>query len=220
MTDSAPSTSPIEHIAFRLGFKPALRLRPGPALDRERARAEARGLSTRVRLGGSGQEILYVARDEERAAALLEAEAVSLCGTNASIEGHRELGRLLGYPRCCVDAFVARLTELESPIVGQSEDHLAVRDALGRTEIAHGRLNPTPQDGGSTLISYYPCRFDCTVSLRYGEAVFGKIAERWPRHSGEVRRRLMAPVTITPQGARLPGSASSEGGITLRFAAW
>ncbi|MBW2461753.1 MAG: hypothetical protein JRH11_08905 [Deltaproteobacteria bacterium] len=220
MTDSAPSTSPIEHIAFRLGFKPALRLRPGPDLERERARAEARGLATRVRVGGSGQELLYIARDEERAAALAEAEALSLCGTDESIEGHRELGRLLGYPRCCVQAFVTRITEFESADRGQREDHLAVRDALGRTKIAHGRLNPTPQEGGSTLISYYPCRFDCTLSLRYGEAVFGKIAQRWPRHSDEIRRRLMAPVTITTRGTRLPGGASSEGGVTLRFAAW
>jgi len=220
VTASVPSSPHIEYIAFRVGLKPALRLAPGRGLARERTRAEAQGLATRVRVGGSGRELLYIARDERRATALSEAEALSLCGTDASIEGHRELGRLLGYPRCCVDAFVTRLADLQPQAHDASEDYLAVHDALGRTKIAHGRLNPTPRGGESTLISYYPCRFDCTLSLRYGEALFRKIAGRWPHRADEIRRWLMEPVTLTAAGTRLPADASSEGDVTLRFDAW
>lgn len=220
MTDPASPTPPFEHIGFRLGLKPALRLCPGTELVAQRIRAEARGLATRVHNGRGGREILYIARDEERAAALAEAETRSLGGTDASFEGHRELGRLLGYPRCCVEAFITRLDQAASSSVGTGEDYQAVEHALGRTLNAHGRLNPAPLDGQSSLVSHYPCRFDCELSLRYAEAIFGEFSRRWPRRDDEARGRLMTPVAFTAAGIRVPADAAPEGAVTLHFDCW
>ena len=111
-----------EEVALAGGLRPLVRqLLDAPSLESARARFERAGFLTGVapRVYGptrngwdhtseslspdapGARRALFVGRDRDRIAQAIEAD---LAKTD---EGDRELGRLLGYPRCCVDAFVA-----------------------------------------------------------------------------------------------------------------
>src|SRR5882724_449822 len=106
----------IEWIAMKAGVKPANRISidQGRAAEVEvRARrvgfAAVRGPHIVEFPGRPPAVILYVARDESYALAVAEAEAPLLPPENAglSLEEemilHARLGRLLGFPACCVE---------------------------------------------------------------------------------------------------------------------
>jgi hypothetical protein len=213
-----PRTHSPEQLAFGLGLKPTLRLAFGALDERdaERRAAEARGQRVATGADRRGRAILYVARDEATARALAETEARSMEASDASLDAHRELGRLLGYPACCVEAFVARLAR-GALAEGVAEDHVAVEDALARSRIVRAGLNATPLDFGPALVSHYVCRFDCPQSLAYAEAVHAELERRAPAVARAVRDRVSAPVAIEPDGRRRPLAEGSPDAVRLRF---
>ncbi len=107
----------VEWVAYTAGLKPAIRRTVDPARAEEvAARLRASGAvvlrSRETAVFGSREEaVLYVAPTARDAEALRDAEASVLPGrvTAADIPGaHRAVGRALGFPACCVDAFCAR----------------------------------------------------------------------------------------------------------------
>ena len=107
-----------EWIAFVAGLKPAIRRTVDPA-DLARVEAQLRAAGAVVlrargtaRLGAREQAVLYAARTADHAGALREAEEGVLPGQSGAPDAadrHRAVGRLLGFPACCVEAFLARL---------------------------------------------------------------------------------------------------------------
>lgn len=207
-----------EHQALEAGLKPAVRLLVRAA-ERERAIERWRGVGAIVERPGPDDRILvYVSRDRARAEAIADAEAEIYVlrdrpPTAALFEAHRILGRGLGYPTCCVDAFVARVERSVTRLpdgTSAHEDYVATVDALSRTEILHARLNVLRRRERMSLISHYPCRFDCPPSLAYAASVF----EMLDRRSQEkLRVALAAPLTIDRSG-----QVGSEGAHDSRSA--
>jgi hypothetical protein len=106
---------------------------------------------------GEDRSPLYVGRDR---GALRAAIASELAKTD---EGARELGRLLGYPPCCVEAFVGVSRERRA--------HELWASAWARTT---GR--PAPRLDVLDLaifafVPWYPCAFDCPPSQRFAGAL-------------------------------------------------
>lgn len=169
-----------DEIGLRAGLRPMMRqLLPEPQLERERARFERLGLRTRVaprryartRDGwdhaddpgeDGGRLALFVGRDDARL------EAAIACDLEKTPDADRELGRLLGYPRCCVDAFVAAPPPRRNVAIE--------RAALARTEgPARARLNGADL-GVFHFVGWYPCSYACALSLAYADALAERVA--------------------------------------------
>lgn len=131
---------------------------------------------------GATRRPVFIARDRGRIQAAIECELVP------SKESDRELGRLLGYPRCCVEAFVEEAKLLQNPDT--------IRLALSRTR---GSCSPRLNVLDLAVfhwISWYPCAFDCALSQRYAAAVESLAASGEPVFVRQIagalaRHRLM-----------------------------
>jgi len=112
---------------------------------------------------GTGHTSLFVARERapaEEAMALSRDEA----GAGPRPDASGRIGELLGYPRCCIDAWLAGLNSPTSPR-GPAGIYL---DAWQRTT---GRFDPRLNRLGSGLqaISHRPCRYDCGPSIELAD---------------------------------------------------
>jgi hypothetical protein len=226
-----------EWLLLELGLKPVLRQwLPEPRLAAFAARCRRRGLvfevgaSDGVGRGPKEGVLVYVARDAGAAAEARDVEAELLrgqqgadldsasTGTEASpasadrqtrdAVAARALGTLLGFPTCCIDAFVDVARD------GRDEKSGMLRRALAHTDAFHPRLNNLSL-GAFHYIGWYPCRFDCPDSLRIAgqaaaelkrrdEAAF-VVTERIlarPRHWVSERRQLIFSGRVTGQGLR------------------
>jgi hypothetical protein len=196
--DARPIAYPLgsgqgEEVALVLGLKPAIRQHLHPAsLAATRSRFEQLGLvvaeaECRVHASVSSDggiervlgAALIVGRDSARVRAIAECErrlfasstegATTLAGA-ALAEIVLEQGRLLGYPRCCVEAFVTLPLDEGNPFF--------YREALARTRGApSGRLNVLDQ-GIFHYISWLPCSFDCELSRKYAGALASRISAK------------------------------------------
>lgn len=125
---------------------------------------------------GEARQPVFIGRDRGRVLAAVECE---MCQTN---EADRELGRMLGYPRCCVEAFVENAKVRENPET--------IRAALARTRsVVSPRLNVLDL-AVFHWVSWYPCAFDCGLSLRYADAVAAIVASREPKFAREIDHAL------------------------------
>lgn len=174
-----------EEIALAAGLRPMIRqLLDRRSLDAARARFDKMGFVTGVapRVYGATRDgwddtpdelavdedgarrALFVGRDRGR---IDDAIGCDLAKTD---EADRELGRLLGYPRCCVDAFVAtsrhRLnTDLYAAAAGRTKT--TARPRLNGLDLAVFHY-----------VSWAPCAFDCAPTIAYADAVAARMA-RW-----------------------------------------
>ena len=138
---------------------------------------------------------VFVGRDR---GALEDAVRAELDRNDA--EAITSLGRLLGYPRCCVSAFVETSRERRA-----SELHAA---ALARTT---GR--PRARLNGLDLAVFHfvpwsPCSYECPHSLRYADALAERVERVRPafvasidRALGRARLMLCSEVQLSIDGA-------------------
>jgi hypothetical protein len=205
-----------EWVALTAGLKPAIRVtvEPGGA-DDVATRFRGQGLkvvmaATTVPIGGRQVAILYVARTEEDATLLRAAEARALPGhevkdLEADLDAHREIGRRLGFPACCVEAFCQRVARGIDRLEpggrgGMAEDYVAARGAW--IERPDPRLNNLLFLARYKLLSCYPCRYDCETALRYAEGVRQAIEKRQRDAERAIMAALTRPVVIAPQNVR------------------
>jgi len=176
-----------DEVALYGSIKPLLReVLPAAAVAQARARFEPLGLSVReaehrVPQASASGTVLFVARDER-----LVAEAVRC---EAAPDHDHELGRLLGYPRCCVEAY------LEVPPPRRNVDVFA--HALAASEACLPRLNVVDL-AVFHYVSWLPCSFACALSKRYADAVASHIATK----HGQFLVRGRKPDTTCPSGCR------------------
>jgi hypothetical protein len=203
--DARPMNYPVgsgqsDEIALVAGLRPVIReLLSAAHLEKTRASFEARGFATLVSPRGSGptrdgalshkaatsedtRRAVFVGRDRARLEAALAADLA---------DDDRELGRLLGYPRCCVEAFVTTKRPPGASWV-QRRNHdlydMSVRNTQGRPR---PRLNMLDLNVFH-YISWSPCSFECPFSLRYADAVADRIANHWPAFVERVDAALSA----------------------------
>lgn len=213
----------LEQLALRVGLKPALRgLVPAHRVARLRERV--RGLALVEAELVPGTAVVYAAREAERAAALRDAEAPVLPGRRPSAEeahvAHREVGRLLGYPRCCVKAYLVRLArgvEVRRDGTRAAEALVAAEDAILASRVRHARLNGLVS---RPLVPFVPCRLDCPSALRYADALFAALAARRHEDAEALRAALLEPVRLRRDGSRLDPREPEPATLELTFDAF
>jgi hypothetical protein len=181
-----------ELLLFRSKMKPALRWKlASQHAEREATSFTASGASVARLSSSDGDEILFVSHSAEVASALREAEMQTRADAMPS-PAHAAIGRLLGYPACCVEAFQQRLAGAGMSLNHiDDEDAIAAADALTRSKQTFGRLNYFHMRTGDALISFYPCRFDCHEAMGYADAALALV----PSDSAvPLRTLLMQPV--------------------------
>jgi hypothetical protein len=105
------------------------------------------------------RQAIYVSADLSKAqrAKALDRMAADTSGP----DGARELGALLGYPACCVDAFAS--LERRWP------NRVPLSAAAERSQRFEPRLNNAALDRFA-WIAWFPCSFDCEASSRIADA--------------------------------------------------
>ncbi len=203
----------MEWLAFASGLKPAIRRTTEPGRAEEVERRLARGaVVLRARqlasIEGREQVVLYAARTGALAAALRDAESAILPGHVTAEDipaAHRALGRALGFPACCVEAFCSRISRGVDRLTaggqgGFSEDYVAARDAWVRA--ADARVNPMLMSCGAQLVSFYPCRLDCRAAVTQAEALRSLLHEKDPGAARSLMSTLARAMILSSDGAR------------------
>jgi hypothetical protein len=211
----------VEYHALRLGLKPAVRLTASPteAPEMER-RYRDLGLSVvtaTATLHGRTLVVLYVAGNPAVAAELRDAEQLLLEGflwdeaaREAAGVRTREVGRRLGYPDCCVEAFAARF-ERTSMRSQQNDDYLAARDAW--VPAPRWQLNGLLRRWRRFVVSFEACRFDCPRALGWADELLRRIEPIDREARAALERRLRQDLAIASNGERVVVQLSPAGVI-------
>ncbi len=124
---------------------------------------------------------------------------------NTAREDAQAAGQLLGFPKCCVDAFCA---DFERSRVDQDTiNDDAVRRMLAEAApptFAPWKLNPLA-DG--ELLGFFPCRANCPEALQRADRVIAAMEGLRPDELERIHRRLNRPALFW----RLPFFAVARG---------
>ena len=171
-----PTIESLELVAFRAGVKPVLFLTVPPEeeatirsrlgedvhIERHlrRVARDARDRWTDDRQSGEPAVELFVSHDPGLAK---KTAALQLADPTRHAE---EIGDLLGYPRCCVEAFAAQTGRADN-----SYDRLQVAARTERRDRWPWELN----DLAFKVVPFYPCRYDCPAALDLARGVLGAL---------------------------------------------
>jgi len=127
---------------------------------------------------------LHVARRLSLARRARELDRMAADSGAHSAEEHAALGKLLGYPACCVDAFVHM--ERRWP------NALPIEAAARRTQRFDPRLNNV-QLSRFAWIAHFPCRYDCPASLSLADRIIEALRPLNPALTAHVEASLARP---------------------------
>lgn len=111
------------------------------------------------------------------------------------------LGRLLGYPSCCCEAFEKRwptaLSEYEGDVgvmlLSESKQEVKQRILnLDWTANIFGRYF------GWEIIQHFPCRWDCQATASMAQRFFSLMSAYWTDEAQETLRHLTSPLLVIP----------------------
>jgi len=227
-TRMSGSPSSPEWLAFDEGLKPGLRIwADQPRARQHAAAAERRGYaSVVVDLPDESTAIAYIARTPAAARNLAELERANLPGRQTSErlppsgETDERLGVALGFPQCCVDAFVVRAKRgVDVLASGETthEDHVAATEAAAATAVMHSLLNIYTLTPSAVWLSYVPCRFDCEPSLTYAAELRTRYLQRFSDHCARIDEQLGRAIAIHRDGRRSTVADAQPGACLLRF---
>jgi len=213
----------LERDLLRAGMKRVAKreIDDAATLDEERAGYEALGYRTMVYETAAPANVWRQLRqhgDRPGLVLLVAREAADLDRFHALQAGEdpggdpartRELGRLLGYPECCVEAFIERALPDRDLYV------LACSVAATRGVVSPA-LDPYHP---AALIEYFPCAMDCAASIERAERI-----RAW-REAHDPGARSPVPPPDSPSlivslrdRFELEGAALEEGGYRYRRA--
>ncbi|MCA9696987.1 MAG: hypothetical protein KC431_05645 [Myxococcales bacterium] len=205
---SDEGTFDLEALAFARGLKPARRICSGADDAMATAHAALRAgysvcVLSQLEVYPDRPTLTFVARDAGTAAALAESELQQFVEDRArAAQGIRDCGRLLGYPRCCVEAFMDSVAR--EPTVVADGLPSARAGALGNwvrfdaawVPRADPLLNTLLLGEHLGLLSFDPCRFDCPAARAIAEPFAAVVAAELPRLWQDMRTALARPVAM------------------------
>jgi hypothetical protein len=218
---------------MRAGVKPANRvtLPPDQTADLEaRARREgfavARGAELAAFPGRPPAAVVYISPDAQRARELADAEAPLLSSdgrglpVDYAVPIHARIGRLLGFPSCCIAEFCTRLRrDVTLRLDGRRahEDFVAAEYAARASQRFLGRLDDLSPDRRLRIVTFYPCRYDCPAAADYAAAVFAHAERADPAAAVALRAALLGAMSIAVDGRRGPAASLDGEVLTVEF---
>lgn len=115
------------------------------------------------------------------------------------LNDHEMLGRALGYPECCIQFYLKHKDAI-------TEDDDYVRLALKQSKTRHPELNVLARYFDVTLLSHFPCSFDCSASLQIAL-----------RHLETLHRHSYGLAEYVLNVLRKPAILTEQDGIHLLF---
>ena len=211
-----------EWLALCAGFKPALRIATdakavSSIVDRYRVAGFHVVLDQgRVGIEGRPRVLVYVARAARDAAALRSIERLIMApetSPRSKATFTREFGLRLGYPSCCVDSFASRTER------GGGRFHPDDRDRVDPDYVhAHEayveqpdwRINNLLMRQFASLISFAPCRFDCTRAAEQAAGILALVRSHSIAAETSLTAMLRRPLAIHPSGGRVWVEVTAE----------
>jgi hypothetical protein len=202
------TSGPMELWALRAGLKPVAFLTVEPAhepalrariaaigevhVERRERRVEiaAGDRWIDVRAQGEPRIELYVARDAAAAR-----RAVALQTEGDPTRDAAELGALMGYPRCCVDAFIAQPTRGDNT---RNRYLVAARTPTGERAWPW-QLNELHV----RLVPFFPCSYRCVAAVAFAEAALAALDAVHPGAVARLRAQLARPVLYLEHAQQL-----------------
>lgn len=174
---------------------------PVRLVDRRVRRYERAGHAVAVRTHGATADV-FVAPNRADARRLAAAFA-------DPARGAREAGRLLGYPRCCVEAFAT------SPFPGGDDWSHFLRGLRATRRRPSWMLNAL---ANLALVPFHPCRLDCPAASAFARGIL----RAQPLQSRPaLRARLSAPtLRWSDRDVVLFDGAWTRGFVRYRRFAW
>ncbi len=210
---------PAELAMLAAGDKPVVKFEdiPLPDADAFVARMDGRfqlvrtapyvkdGLLLRSERPAPGRELLvtlYASRDD-RAHRLAALEA-------ATPDDARGAGRLLGFPACCIEAFVEDMQRSREDQDTVNDD--ACRRVLATARPGHALLSPL---SNLELLGFYPCHARCPQAVALAERNLGALEQQRPGSAARTRSRLAGTYLFyrLPFFVRLPHAPDEQGWV-------
>lgn len=106
-----------------------------------------------------------------------------------ALEGcYEEVGRLLGYPTCCIKNAVTSDTVVEDPVSGSKKQTYLCNLAIDNSDQLDYRCNNLlaasnlSQHYPTNIISHYPCHFACSATIAYADLSLSLIKRLYSRY--------------------------------------
>lgn len=99
----------------------------------------------------------------------------------------RYLGMLLGYPGCCVDKFIERWPEAVRKYDGDVAGPLVSASGRGPYD---WRVNILSRYFGFELIQHFPCKFDCSNTIRLAKKYSVSLSQVEPNYVQTLSKKM------------------------------
>ncbi len=146
-----------------------------------------------------GRTVIFAAREAEILTRGLALEA-ELTESKVRTEASRELGALLGYPQCCIDAFSARPRQDDASLFDA-----ALSPASARTPAEVGWLVAP-----LALISHAPCSAKCELTMELARALRDELTRTQPAWRDAWERTARSVQVVTQSGRALSLDIAGE----------
>ena len=142
-----------------------------------------KGFKVRAEDPRRGMYFVYISKDMQKAA---------MADAYEYKNDHRGLGALLGYPECCVDFFVKN--ELKRSRLDNDYIVPALKNSRGVRYPFHNNICKRHVD--ITLLSHFPCSFNCQISIEIAKRRLHLMAELDPNLAMIYSKELKGRVNI------------------------
>lgn len=155
---------------------------------------------------GEGTHVdLFIARDPrlvERARAIYE-------DPRGPSEHLAEMGAMLGYPPCCVEAFAA---------LPDRSNNTAIRyAAVARTHALGLPFAPVLNNLFAYVLPSFPCSYGCPRAVAQAEAVLAMLERAQPETAATLRRALARPVLFVDHARLVVLTGARRDGDVVRY---
>jgi hypothetical protein len=115
---------------------------------------------------------------------------------------YERVGVLLGYPECCVLAAAAHDQIRRDDASGVKRQGNLIDAALSASRRLDASCNILLREsalggyGPASIISHYPCSFDCARTIALARTYHNVLVDRWPRWARQLGELLRSPVVL------------------------
>lgn len=152
-------------------------------LDAENGKYSNKGIKLKIDDPRRGMLFVYISKDEKLAA---EANVYEFKGD------HKNLGRLLGYPECCVE-FFAKYEPIQSQLTNDYVEFI-LKNSKGRRFQFY--TNICKRDFDITLLNHFPCSFGCKNSIELAKKNLSVLQRQDIELAKEFIKKLKCKVEI------------------------